>query len=204
MQAVKDAAAAVQRALGSSSSESHSSSVAQQSSTTTTKADSSLPSASELATQVKDKLNLTDHSSKDADVIEGKHALEKMNELADAGGQGSTKVDDEVKEVTKEADSKAVSQHDKLVSEIERKVPELKPTAEGGVGDPSAAKETNVPRVQDEIRDAAPDADVSAVQAHTLLVSEIENVVDKDASKPVHETVNKVSVDEPAELKNQN
>ncbi|KAK4046816.1 hypothetical protein OIV83_005811 [Microbotryomycetes sp. JL201] len=142
--------------------------------------------------------------------------------MAETSGPAAN-VEQEVKQVTKDADEQAVSQHDKLVSEIEKKVHEVAPAAEGkgqGEDETTSTGESHeaslncqrttstsltllqsVPRVQDEIHDAAPEADVSAVQAHTLLVSEIEKVVDKDASKPVHEIVDKVTVEEPAELK---
>ncbi|KAM0786559.1 hypothetical protein ACM66B_002015 [Microbotryomycetes sp. NB124-2] len=192
MQAVKEAVQAVKEAVSGSNTSS---------STTGASQTSSQPSASELATQVKDKLNLTGSStSQEQDAIEGRHALQKMNEMASSGGS-TTNVEDEVKDVTKDADKQAVSQHDKLVSEIEKNVPQVPPAAEGSADKSASTQEQSVPRVQDEIRDAAPEADVSAVQAHTLLVSEIEKVVDKDASKPVHEVVDKVSVEEPAELK---
>ena len=54
--------------------------------------------------------------------------------------------------------------------------------------------------MQDEIRDAAPDADADAVQKHAMLVSEVEAVVQPDQSKPVHEILHKVEVEHPPEL----
>lgn len=124
--------------------------------------------------------------------------------------------------MTHDASAKAVADHTRLLSELENTVKEVQPAAAGVAGngkgtdtpvrpagatifEASADLSAPAPKVrsiQREVHDAAPDADPSAVHAHSLLVSEIEAVVPDSADgKPVHELTKGIQrVGTPAEL----